>query len=105
MLMTPIERYDWIERSKSIIVMVRCNNDCPQAVKTWPRALGAAESDERKMIMEDYNVIMSAADRDRQEQAFYDKYGDDTLKSTALKVAAAVALYATVMAGISAALH
>ena len=55
--------------------------------------------------MEDYNVIMSAADRDRQEQAFYDKYGDDTLKSTALKVAAAVALYATVMAGISAALH
>jgi hypothetical protein len=103
--MAPIERYDWIERAKSISVMVRCNNDWPPAVKTWPRARGAAEFDEKKIAMEDYNVTMSAADRDRQEQAFYDKYGDDSLKSTALKVAAAVALYATVMAGISAALH
>jgi hypothetical protein len=56
------------------------------------------------MIMEDYNVI-SAADRGRQEQAFYDQFGDTTLKSKALKLVAAVALYAVAMAGISAALH
>jgi hypothetical protein len=56
------------------------------------------------MIMENYTV-MSAADRGRQEQAFYDKFGDTTLKSNALKLAAAVALYAVAMAGISAALH
>ena len=54
--------------------------------------------------MEDYNV-MSAADRGRREQAFYDKFGDTTLKSKALKFAAAIALYAVAMAGISAALH
>ena len=54
--------------------------------------------------MKDYNV-RSAADRDRQEQAFYDKFGDDTLKPMVLKLAAAVALYAAAIAGISAALH
>jgi hypothetical protein len=56
------------------------------------------------MVIKDYNV-MSTADRDRQEQAFYDKFGDTTLKSTVLKLAAAVGLYAVAMAGISAALH
>ena len=55
-------------------------------------------------MMEDYNVV-SAADRSRQEQAFYDKFGDTTLRSKALKLAAAVALYAVAMAGISVALH
>jgi len=58
----------------------------------------------KEMIMKDYNV-MSAADRGRQEQAFYDQFGDINLKSTALKFAAAVAVYAVAMAGISAALH
>ena len=75
-----------------------------QAVKRWPKVLGAAVSDEGKMIIKDYNA-MSAADRDRQEKAFNDKFGDTTLKSTALKLAPAVALYAVAMAGISAALH
>jgi hypothetical protein len=56
------------------------------------------------MIMENHKVV-SAADRGRQEQAFYDKFGDNSLKSNALKFAAAVALYAVAMAGISAALH
>jgi hypothetical protein len=54
--------------------------------------------------MENYNV-MSAADRERQEQAFYDKFGDTKLKSKVLTLAAAVALYAVAMAGISAAMH
>ena len=54
--------------------------------------------------MKDYNV-MSAADRGRQEQAFYDQFGDINLKATALKFAAAVAVYAVAMAGISATLH
>jgi hypothetical protein len=56
------------------------------------------------MILKDY-YAMSPADRAREEQAFYDRFGDSHLKSTWLKLAAAVGLFVVTIAGISAALH
>jgi len=55
-------------------------------------------------VLKDYNV-MSTADRERQAQAFYDKFGDTTVRSTVLKLAATVGMYTVAIAGISAALH
>jgi hypothetical protein len=59
---------------------------------------------ERKLAMELYKA-KSRADRAREEQAFYDAYGNNTAGPDALKLLAAIPLtimvYAGLLAGLS----